>query len=97
MLGHSEHLLRTKLWASRVNYLSGKTPTGPTRVSAKIRYKASEHPATLTPLGSDAAEVSFDEPQRAVTPGQAVVFYDGDSILGGGYIELQSPVVASAV
>ncbi len=97
VLGHSEHLLRTRLWASRVNYLSGKTPTGPTRVSAKIRYKASEYPATLTPLGSDVAEVSFDEPQRAVTPGQAVVFYDGDSILGGGYIELQSPVVASAV
>ena len=94
VLGNSEDLLRSTLWASRVNYLSGSVPVAPIRVNAKIRYKSADAPATLIPVGPDAAEVRFDEPQRAVTPGQAVVFYNGDVILGGGYIELESPVAA---
>jgi tRNA-specific 2-thiouridylase len=86
VLGRSEQLYRTDLWASRVNWISGESPDGPINVTAKIRYKASVSPATVTPHG-DWATVEFDEPQRAITPGQAVVFYRGEEVVGGGYIE----------
>ncbi len=95
VLGNSEDLFRTSLWASRVNYISGNPPAGMNNVTAKIRYKASEASASVIPLDEGWAEIRFDEPQRAVTPGQAVVFYDGDRILGGGYIELEAPVGAA--
>ena len=91
-LGPEEALFRSDLWASRMYFTSGKTPVGPLDVTAKIRYKASESPATLTPRG-EWAEVRFKEPQRAVTPGQAVVFYDGEEIVGGGIIELEAPAL----
>ena len=94
VLGNSEDLLRTNLWASRVNYISGAPPTDMTDVTAKIRYKASEASASVIPLEGAWAQIRFDEPQRAVTPGQAVVFYAGERILGGGYIELEAPVSA---
>ena len=96
VLGSREDLLSSTLWASRVNYVSGIVPDGPVRVEAKIRYKAETSLATVVPLSADSAQVEFDEPQRAVTPGQAVVFYDGDRILGGGYIEIEAPVAAAA-
>ena len=92
VLGSQEDLMSTSLWASRVNYVSGRLPEGPVEVAAKIRYKADPSPATITPITSDSAQVEFHLPQRAVTPGQAVVFYDGESILGGGYIEIEAPV-----
>ena len=95
-LGHGEELMSRRLWASRVNWLSDAPPPSPTRASAKIRYKADTSPATVTPLPDGWAEVVFDDPQRAVTPGQAVVFYDGERILGGGYIEVDAPVDASS-
>ena len=69
-----------------MNYLSGETPHGPIEVEAKIRYKSEASAATLIPHG-DRAELSFHQPQRAITPGQAVVFYQGDEVLGGGYID----------
>jgi tRNA-specific 2-thiouridylase len=89
-LGPNDSLYHTDFWASRVNFISGETPQGPVEITAKIRYKASESAATLIALG-DRAELRFREPQRAITPGQAVVFYDGDEILGGGTIELEAP------
>ena len=89
-LGRQEDLLRRELWASRVNYIAGEPPHTATAITAKIRYKASEAPATLTPRG-DWAELRFHEPQRAVTPGQAVTFYRGEEIIGGGIIELEAP------
>ena len=96
VLGDSEDLLRTSLWASRVNYICGDPPGDMTNVTAKIRYKAAEARASVIPLDDDWAEIRFDEPQRAVTPGQAVVFYDEDRILGGGYIELEAPVAVQS-
>ncbi len=86
VLGRREDLYSADLWASRVNWVGGETPVGPVEVTAKIRYKASEAAATVTPHNGWAT-VRFEEPQRAVTPGQAVVFYRGDEVLGGGYIE----------
>ncbi len=94
VLGDREDLFRSSLWASRVNYISGEAPFDMSGVTAKIRYKASEARASVTPMADGWAEIRFDEPQRAITPGQAVVFYSGDRILGGGYIELEAPVAA---
>jgi tRNA-specific 2-thiouridylase len=91
-LGPEEALFRTNLWASGVCFTSGKAPAGPLDVTAKIRYNASGSPARLTSRG-EWAEVRFREPQRAVTPGQAVVFYNGEEIVGGGMIELEAPAL----
>ena len=57
------------------------------RVTAQIRYKHQPAPASLTPLGGDAASLCFDNAQPAITPGQAAVFYDGDRVIGGGWID----------
>ena len=86
VVGSSKDLLQTVLWASNVNYISGFIPETEINISAKIRYKSSLSPAVLIPH-DDWAEIKFSEPQRAITPGQAVVFYLGDTVLGGGYIE----------
>ena len=91
-LGREEELYRTSFWASGVNFLSGAPPDAPFEATAKIRYKASESPATVIPhVGW--AEIRFHEPQRAVTPGQAVVLYSGEEVLGGGIIELDPPAL----
>ncbi|MDP7579743.1 MAG: tRNA 2-thiouridine(34) synthase MnmA [SAR202 cluster bacterium] len=89
VLGPERDLYRSVLWASQVNY-TGQLPIGPTRVTAKIRYKASESAGLLLANGK-WAELRFDEPQKAVTPGQAVVFYSGEEVMGGGYIEIRQP------
>ena len=60
--------------------------TGPIRVLAKARSRMTEQPATVYPEDNGFARVEFDEPQRAITPGQAVVLYDGDTVVGGGTI-----------
>ncbi len=86
-VGSEEDLMSSALFAERVNWLSGEPPAGPLRVAAKIRYRTVAAPATVTPLADRRARVEFDAPQRAITPGQAVVFYDGDEVLGGGAIE----------
>ena len=92
VLGPESELFRSDLWASGVNFTSGKAPDHPIEVTAKIRYKASSEPATVTPA-RDWTEVRFHEPQRAVTPGQAVVFYQGEEVIGGGYIETEPPTL----
>lgn len=86
-VGPREDLERATLAASRVNWISGDRPAAPIRAHARIRYRHTEAPATITPLESDRVRVVFDEPQSAITPGQAVVFYDGDVCLGGGWID----------
>ncbi|MCH8309363.1 MAG: tRNA 2-thiouridine(34) synthase MnmA [Chloroflexi bacterium] len=91
VLGSVTDLDERQLWASNVTFVGDEAPSSPIEVTAKIRYNAGTATATMTPHG-DWAEIRFDEPQRAVTPGQAVVFYRGDEVLGGGIIERQAPV-----
>ena len=86
MVGTSEHLLANELVAEDVNWISVKGISEPMRVSAKIRYKHRESSATISPLERRSVLVRFERPQRAITPGQAVVFYDGDVVVGGGTI-----------
>lgn len=74
------------LIAEDINLIAIEKLTKERRVSAKIRYAAQESPALIKPLKDDKILVEFDTPQRAITPGQAVVFYDGDIVLGGGTI-----------
>jgi tRNA-uridine 2-sulfurtransferase len=86
VVGPREALGRESLTASQVNWVSGCAPADWHRVEAQIRYKHTAAPARVRATGDDRAEVQFDEPQNAVTPGQAVVFYEGDRCLGGGWI-----------
>lgn len=74
------------LFAKNVNFISGETPPQPIEAEVKIRYQAKSVKATITP-SEDGAIITFNLPVRAVTPGQSVVFYDGDIVLGGGIVE----------
>lgn len=87
VVGAKAELGQTALIAHQVSYVSGYPPAEPIRVQGKIRYKSREMEATLTPLPNQRAKLVFDEPMRDVTPGQAVVFYQGEVALGGGTIE----------
>ncbi|MCH5190078.1 MAG: tRNA 2-thiouridine(34) synthase MnmA [Oscillospiraceae bacterium] len=86
VLGDNADLFTDTLKADRVNIISGEDFSSPVRCKAKIRYKHEEQPATAFVDGNGILNVKFDEPQRAVTKGQAVVLYDGDTVLGGGEI-----------
>ena len=84
-LGSNEDTFSDLAVAEDVNWISGETPEGEVRCRVRLRYKQKEQWATVAPKG-DETEIRFDEPQRAITPGQAAVFYDGDTVLGGGAI-----------
>ena len=86
ILGEDNRLYTRELTAERVNWLSVPEPDRPLSVTAKTRYSQREAAATVEPLPGGRIRMVFTEPQRAVTPGQAVVFYDGDLVLGGGTI-----------
>jgi tRNA-specific 2-thiouridylase len=86
-LGDNERLFRTRLTARAVNWISGEAPAAPIRCTAKTRYSQADTPAAASPLPDGRLQVDFDQPQRAITPGQAMVLYDGDIVLGGGTIE----------
>ncbi len=87
VVGSSDDLLKNEMVVRRINWISIEELTEPLRVTVKIRSRAEEAPATLRSGDEGAVIVTFDEPQRAVTPGQAAVFYDGDIVVGGGWIE----------
>ncbi len=86
VVGTRDQLLSSGLFASKLSWVSGKVPREPINITAKVRYKAPEVAARLH-LKDKIAEVNFHQPQRAIAPGQAVVFYEGDAVLGGGIIE----------
>ena len=88
VVGKDEELYSRTLRTRRVNLISA-TATDlqqPMRVAVKIRHKHQPAPAIIESVGPDDVHVTFDEPQRAITPGQAAVFYDGDVVVGGGWI-----------
>ena len=92
VIGRNDDLLRGSMHVRDVNWISIAAPGAPRRAEVKIRNKHAAAPATLHPVASGQGEatrieVRFDEPQRAVTPGQGAVFYSGDLVLGGGWIE----------
>jgi tRNA-uridine 2-sulfurtransferase len=90
IVGPAKALEKTSCFVSKMHYVSGKTPSESFKALARIRYKAPEQEAEVTPLEGKRAHVTFAHPQRAITPGQAAVFYggeDGDEVLCGGIIE----------
>jgi len=87
VVGPDEDLMSRELHADRLNWIAIDTPTSPIRVHIKIRHRHEPAPATLEIVGPDHVRAIFDEPQRAITPGQAAVFYDGDDVVGGGWIK----------
>jgi tRNA-specific 2-thiouridylase len=86
IVGEEEDLLSEGLEARDVNWIALSAPPHRMRLGIKIRYNAKEVPGLVLPKSQDMAEVVFDTPQRAVTPGQSVVFYDNDVVVGGGII-----------
>ena len=84
-IGPESELYRKELWAEGINYILGRAPVDGIDVSVKIRYKSKQAAARLFPRDNKAL-LRFETPQRAVTPGQAVVFYRGDEVVGGGRI-----------
>ena len=85
-LSRNEELFSDRLTAKELNLIARPALTEPVRVTARIRYHQVEQPATVTQLDGDTVRVVFDRPQRAIAPGQAVVFYQGDTVLGGATI-----------
>lgn len=92
MVGEQDELLSSDFTAAGVNWIAHDNPANPIQATVRIRYRHKEAPATITPLENNRVKISFDEPQRAITPGQATVFYDGDEVVGGGWIVKQKPV-----
>jgi tRNA-specific 2-thiouridylase len=86
VLGPEEDLYSQKLTARKLNWISGTAPREPLTVRAKIRYKSEEAEATLF-FRNGSVAVHFAQPQKAITPGQAIVFYNADEVLGGGIID----------
>ena len=85
-VGPEAELFDTIVYADEVNWIAIPELTGPLRVTARTRYHQTEQPATVYPAGLDGFRLEFDQPQRAPSPGQAVVLYQGDVVLGGGTI-----------
>jgi len=90
VLGHEKELYSQKITAQKLTWVSGKVPQEPITTQAKIRYKSKEAEAILF-FRKSSADAHFTQPQKAVTPGQAIVFYNLDEVLGGGIIESSQP------
>jgi tRNA-specific 2-thiouridylase len=86
VVGDETELLARRALLREVNIIAGRPLAEPLRVSAKHRYRSVPHMATVTQTGVDTCELVFDEPEKALTPGQALVFYQGDELIGGGTI-----------
>ena len=86
VVGPREEVLKKSLVAERMNWIAIDRPDKPIKVKAMIRYNSKKAPALVTSIGKDSVKVEFTAPQAAPTPGQAVVFYDKDVVVGGGWI-----------
>ncbi len=86
-IGVAEKLLKDTFTVDQVNWIAIEKPENELSASVKIRYKHDEAPAAIYPLEHNRVRVEFEQPERAITPGQAAVFYDGDIVIGGGWIE----------
>jgi tRNA-specific 2-thiouridylase len=91
VLGSENELYSQGVIVSDLRWIRGEAPRGPIAATAKIRYKSKETAATLSPEGG-SPDIWFSQPQRAVTPGQAIVFYKDNEVLGGGTIESSQPI-----
>jgi tRNA-specific 2-thiouridylase len=92
VVGPKAALFRRELLAEKVSFVAGYPPLQAVAIAAKIRYRANEAPAVLIPLPGQTAGVAFAQPQPAITPGQGVVFYQGDIVFGGGIIAAAGPL-----
>jgi tRNA-specific 2-thiouridylase len=86
VVGNQDELLREDFTAAGVNWVAFDEPLAPVRADVRVRYRHTPTPATITPQENGRARIIFDEAQRAITPGQATVFYRGDEVIGGGWI-----------
>jgi len=86
VLGDNQSLFSDTLTAHNLNLIAVPRLDGPVRLKAKVRYRQQEQPCVVEQTGTDTIRVTFDQPQRAITPGQAVVLYDGDVVVGGATI-----------
>jgi tRNA-specific 2-thiouridylase len=87
IVGPAAGLEKTSFTAGKMHYVSGDIPAEPFEARVRVRYKAPEEMALVTPLEGNHVHVALARPQRAITPGQAAVFYSGDEVLCGGIIE----------
>ncbi|MCU0255634.1 MAG: hypothetical protein MUF60_02725, partial [Vicinamibacterales bacterium] len=86
VVGPREALLRTTFEVAQVNWVAGVAPAGPVRAGVQIRHRHAAAPASIDAIAEARVRVTYDEPQPAITPGQAAVFFDGDEVIGGGWI-----------
>jgi len=84
--GAAEALLSSEFTVAHTNWIAVSDPQKPVRAEVRVRYRHTAAPATITAVEDHRARIVFDEPQRAITPGQASVFYRGDEVIGGGWI-----------
>lgn len=87
VVGEQEELLRLDFTVAGSNWVAFDEPSEPVRADVRVRYRQDPQPATITALPNGRAHIVFDDPQRAITPGQASVWYRGDEVVGGGWIE----------
>ena len=92
VVGPNEALFTRECLVPGMRWISGEAPALPFRCSAKTRYRQPEQPCTVYPAGEAGVRLVFDEPLRAITPGQSAVLYDGDTVLGGGIIAREESV-----
>ena len=91
VLSNNASLFTRTLTATGLNLIPCARLDGPVRLWARIRYRMEEQPCTVEQTGEDAVRLTFDSPQRAITPGQTAVFYDGETVVGGAVIETSIP------